>query len=68
MTPNDPRSRIDKVLADLAQSVEILAAMQRDNENRFAQVTRNFEAALDSIKRLEYIATSHEQRIDRLEE
>ena len=41
----------------LAQTVELMAAMQRDG---FAQVTRNFEIVLDSIKRLENIAASHE--------
>ena len=44
----------------LAQTVEIIAGMQRENESRFAQVTRNFEVVLDSIKRLENIAASHE--------
>jgi hypothetical protein len=44
----------------LAQTVEIIAGMQCENESRFAQVTRNFEVVLDSIKRLENIAASHE--------
>jgi hypothetical protein len=55
----------------LSQSLELLYAMQRDNEKRFeetdrrfAQVTRNFEITLDSIKRLENIATAPEQRLD----
>ena len=48
----------------LAQTVEIIAGMQRENEGRFGQVTRNFEIVLDSIKRLENIAASHEQRLD----
>jgi len=52
----------------LAQTVEIIAAMQRENETRFALVTRNFETVLDSIKRLENIAASHEQRLDDLEQ
>jgi hypothetical protein len=51
----------------LAQTVEIIAGMQRENESRFGQVTRNFEIVLDSIKRLENIAASHEQRLDDLE-
>jgi len=33
----------------------------------FAETKRIFEIALDSIKRLERIATAHEQRIDGLE-
>ncbi len=57
---------IDERLEALTQTVEIIAAMQRDNEGRFeqitanfSQVTRNFETVLDSIKRLENIAASH---------
>ena len=38
-----------------------------ENERRFTQVTRNFEIVLDSIKRLERIATGHEERLDDLE-
>ena len=52
----------------LTQTVELIAAMQRDNEirtdKRFDQVARNFETVLDSIKRLENIAVAHEQRLD----
>jgi len=56
--PEDPRPRptIDQRLEALAQTVEILAGMQRENERRFEQVTHTFEVALDSIKRLENIA------------
>jgi hypothetical protein len=62
---------IDDRLEALAQTVELIYAMQRDNEKRFkenearfAQVTHNFEIVLDSIKRLENIAVAHEQRLD----
>ena len=66
---------IDRRLEALVQSVELLAGLHRDNEkrldeivrvndSRFAQVTRNFEITLDSIKRLENIAMAHEQRLD----
>jgi hypothetical protein len=72
---------IDERLEALTQTVELLAAMHRDNEKRFSdnekrfsdnetrfsQVTRNFEIVLDSIKRLENIAASHEQRLDDIE-
>lgn len=58
---------IDERLEALAQTVEILAGMQRENEKRFDQVTHNFEIVLDSIKRLEAIATSPEDRHDGLE-
>lgn len=66
----------------MAQTVEILAGMQRENERhfdevahrfdqvtyKFDQVTHNFEIVLDSIKRLENIAMAHEQRLDRIED
>jgi uncharacterized protein YdcH (DUF465 family) len=52
----------------LTQTVELIAAMQRDNEERFTQIGHNFEAVHDSIKRLENIAVAHEHRIDRLEQ
>jgi len=58
---------IDERLEALAQTVEILAGMQRENEKRFDQVTHNFEIVLDSIKHLEAIATSHEDRLEDLE-
>ena len=58
---------IDERLEALTQTVEILAGMQRVNDQRFDQVTRNFETVLDSLKRLENIAASHEQRLDDLE-
>jgi hypothetical protein len=74
--PEDPRPRptIDERLEALAQTVEILAGMQRESDRRFdqvtsqfGQVTHNFEIVLDSIKRLENIAMAHEQRLDRIE-
>jgi hypothetical protein len=51
----------------LAESVQLLSLAQRQNEERFSQVTRNFEITLDSIKRLENIALAHEQRLDDLD-
>ena len=67
--PEDPRPRptIDERLDSLAQTMEILAGMQRENEKRFDQVTHNFEIVLDSIKRLENVAVAHEQRLDDIE-
>jgi hypothetical protein len=68
--PEDPRPRptIDERLEALTQAMETLAGMQRLNEKRFEQVTHNFEAVLDSIKRLENIAVAHEQRLDDFED
>ena len=49
---------IDERLQALTETVEILASMQRENEKRFEKITRRFEIALDSIKRLENIAVA----------
>jgi hypothetical protein len=53
--PEDSRRRptIDERLEAPAQTMELLAGMQRENDRRFDQVTHNFEVVLDSIKRLE---------------
>jgi len=55
---------IDELLAKLAerhealsQTVEILAAMQRENEQRIGQV-------LEAINRLANIAEAHQSRLD----
>ena len=48
-----PKPRpIDERLEGLTQTVEIIAAMQRDNERRFGEV-------IDSIQRLAHIAEIH---------
>ena len=68
--PEEPRPRltIDERLGALAQTVEFLAGMQRENDRRFDQVTHSFEIVLDSINRLENIAMAHQQRLDRIED
>lgn len=55
----------------LTQAVEL---MQHENETRFREIdgqfrkiAATFETALDSIKRLERIAVSHEIRLEDLE-
>ena len=68
MTVDERFERIENKLQGITEALEVLASMQRDNEARFVQVTKNFEITLDSIKRLENIAGAHEHRIDRLEE
>src|SRR5262249_44493084 len=56
----------------LAHSVELLSIFHHEeakrNGDRFAQISQTFETVLDSIKRLENIARSHEQRISDLED
>jgi hypothetical protein len=63
----DADRRIQQRHEALAQTVELLAAMQRENEKRFDQITRNFEIVHDSIKGLETVALAHEQRLDDLD-
>ena len=58
--PKKPRT-IDERLDGLTQTVEIIAAMQRDNEKRFAEIAQ-------SIAALARIAEIHEHRISDLED
>jgi hypothetical protein len=61
--------RLEKLAADLealkerhealAQSVEL---MQATHSHQLGLITHNFEVVLDSIKRLENIAGSHQRR------
>jgi hypothetical protein len=44
-----------------AQTVEIIAGMQRENEKRMGQV-------LEAIAQLSHIAESHDHRLDNLED
>jgi hypothetical protein len=67
MTIDERLEKLTERHEALSQTVEILATMQRENEKRFGAVTHNFEIVLDSIKRLETIATSHEDRLEDLE-
>ena len=63
---NETRLRENE--ARLQENEEHFQKLFQENETRFQQVTRNFEIVLDSIKRLENIAASYEQRIDDLED
>jgi len=69
---------VDERIENIARNLDILTQLhldshrewreaQAENEKRFAQVTRNFEIVLDSIKRLENIAVAHDERLDDLE-
>lgn len=57
MPTNDetPKPTIDQRLEGLTQTVEIIAAMQRDNERRFGEIQ-------ESIAQLAHIAQIHEHR------
>jgi len=51
----------------LAQTVEIIAGMQKDNERRFAETDRRIGQVLEAITQLGHIAESHDRRLDNLE-
>jgi hypothetical protein len=69
---------VDERLENIARNLDMLTKIHLDNDREyherfreiaesFATVRNNFEIVLDSIKRLEVIATSHDQRLDDLE-
>jgi hypothetical protein len=71
----DPKPRtIDERLDGLTQTLEIIAAMQRDNERRFennekrfAESGKRFAEIAESIRGLVRIAEIHEHRLSHLE-
>jgi len=52
---------IDERLEALTQSVELMAAMQRDNERAYAE---RFSQIMESINTLARIAGLHQDRLD----
>jgi hypothetical protein len=48
----------------LTQTVEIIAAMQKENDRRFAE---RMGQVLEAITQLGHIAASHDHRLDNLE-
>jgi archaellum component FlaC len=65
MTFEESLERLKERHETLTQSVELL---YRDIQAQGAATPRNFEIVLDSIKSLERIAASHENRIGDLED
>ena len=62
----DPkRPTIDERLEAIIQTVELTAAMQRDNEERW---NKRFAEIAESIRGLARIAEIHEHRISHLED
>ena len=51
----------------LTQTVELIAAMHRDNEKQFAEIGKRFAEVGESIRALERIAEIHEHRLSHLE-
>ncbi len=52
----------------LTETVELMAAMQRDNQERFAKHEERFDRIADMLERLTAIVESHERRLSDLEE
>jgi archaellum component FlaC len=75
MTTEERFERIETILERiaerheaLAQTVEILTSDVNQDAANIRTLARNAQVLHDSIKALENIAATHEQRIDRLEE
>jgi predicted component of type VI protein secretion system len=69
--PDDaaPKPRtIDERLDGLTQTLEIVAAMQRDNEKRFAEIAKVQEQDGEHIRALVRIAELHDRRLTNLED
>ena len=69
--PDDaaPKPRtIDEHLDGLTQTLEIVAAMQRDNEKRFAEIATALQQDAENIRALVRVAELHDRRLTNLEE
>lgn len=71
MTIDERLERLTERHEALTQSIELMHADWQEKSGQvtrsFQTVAKNFETVLDSIKRLEHIATAHEDRIGDLE-
>ncbi|HLY17168.1 MAG TPA: hypothetical protein VKR61_08075 [Bryobacteraceae bacterium] len=57
MTPDERLDKLAERHDALTQTVELLVAMQQENERRMGQM-------MDAINRLTNIAAAHEERLD----
>ena len=62
-----PRT-IDERLDGLTQTLEIVAAMQRDNEKRFAEIATALQQDAENIRALVRVAELHDRRLTNLED
>jgi hypothetical protein len=67
MTIEEHFDRIAEKHEALARAVELLAAMQKENDQRSAETDKRFSRVVDLIARLENIVESHERRLDKPE-
>lgn len=68
MTIDERLEKLTERHEALTQTVEIISAMQKENERRFAETDRRLIQVLETIVRLGHIAESHDHRLDRLED
>jgi hypothetical protein len=66
-TIDERLDRLTERHESLTQTVELIAAMQRENETRFAQIAANQERDAEHINALVRIAEIHEHRLSGLE-
>ena len=59
---DERKPTIDERLEALVQTVELLAGMQRENDNQIAQLTRLIAQDGENIRALARIAEAHEHR------
>jgi hypothetical protein len=59
---------IDQRLEALTQTVELIAAMQRDNEKRIDEITTAIRQDAENIRALVRVAEIHHERLSRLED
>ncbi len=59
---------IDERLEALVQTVELIAAMQRDSEKRIDEITTAINRDGENIRALARIAEIHHERLSRLED
>jgi t-SNARE complex subunit (syntaxin) len=58
---------IDQRLEALTQTVELIAAMQRDNEVRMGRIEEAVVTLTDTMNRLANIVIRHEERLDQID-
>ena len=64
MTIDERLEKLTERHEALTQTVEIMAAMQKENDRRFAE---RMGQVLEAITQLGHIAESHDHRLDNLE-
>jgi hypothetical protein len=66
-----PKPTLDERIQAVVETLELVAAMQRDHEKQMAesaaQWNQRFEKVMNGLERLTHIAEAHEHRIQNLE-